>query len=651
MSRYFNGKEVELLAPVGNYEILLHLIDSKADAFYLGGKQLNMRMHRKNFNFTDEELKNAVDLIHSRNKKVYITVNNLINEEEIEFALEYLRFLEKIKPNAIIVQDTSIIKLVNDNAIDLEIHSSVMMNVHNLHMIKELEELGVTRIVASREMSLETVKLLKASSCMEIEYFTHGDMCIAHGSQCHYSTSIFNMSSNRGKCMKPCRWKFDIEFSNKLYEVGFPLAVKDLCMYENIPELINSGVSSFKIEGRMRSHDYLLNLINIYSDSIDRFIKDPFSFERDKDFKYLYENRKRDLSTAFAFGNPGLENINERYEGTGKFYSTGKVFSKPIEEFSKTEKRLEEIRNFISESNLINRNISKKSSEIELSIRVNNFEQAIAAAKEGVNIVYINFHGYMPNNYISLDDIKTLKLSYPDVKFMLALPKMTYEDDHNIIEHIAKNSSEIIDGFLITNLGQLSMLKDYKYNIFADYTLNLFNSKAIEFYKEQGLEKFTHSIESGLKNLVEISANTDLYSEIIVHGSPTVMYLEHNVFDNIDPEAYDDEISKAIANNYLLKLYLIDDLKTKHPVLIDCKNRNHMLLSKELCYINIVDELAKIGVSSLRIEASSYSASQIKSVIRAYKYALYAEDKLSLLSEYNKIINNKGYGLGALQFD
>lgn len=667
MSRYFNGKEVELLAPIGNFEILNHLIDSKADAFYLGGKEFNMRMHRKNFNFDNNELKEAVELIHSRAKKVYITVNNLINEEEIEFALNYLKFLEKIKPDAIIVQDMSIIKLINDNNIKLEVHSSVMMNVHNIYMIKMLKKLGVTRIVASREMELKTVKLLKSQCDMEFEYFTHGDMCIAHGSQCHYSKTIFNMSSNRGKCMKPCRWKFDIDFANERYNVGFPLAVKDLCMYENIPELINSGVSSFKIEGRMRSHDYLLNLINIYSDSIDRFISDPFSFHRDKDFEYLYQNRKRDLSTAFAFGNLGLENINERYEGTGKFYSTGKVFSKAIEEFSKSEKRIEEIQNKI----MLNKDHSNIdiNTKTNLSIRVNNFEQAIMSAKEGVDIIYINFSGFIPSNDIKLSDIKVLKLSYPSTKFILALDKMSYEDDHNMIEHIAKNSSDAIDGFLITNLGQLSLLKDYaEYELYGDYSLNIYNSKSMNFYKELSLYKYTHSIESGLDNLINTSLNSSLESEIIVQGSPTVMYLEHNVFENISSEIYKDHLAKVKSNSQVMSLNLIDELGLKHPILIDDKNRNHMLLSKDLSYIDIVAELISLRISTLRIEASNYSLNETKDHIRAYKYAInkaMLENKLSNPSyidkntskldnfkeEYDKLIANNNYGLGALQFN
>ncbi|MDZ7548232.1 peptidase U32 family protein, partial [Clostridium perfringens] len=182
----FNNQEVELLGPAGNYEIFKEVIKSGADAVYLGGKIFNMRLHRKDFNFTNEELEEAINLAHSLNKKVYITVNNLLSSEDLLQAEEYLRFLEKIKPDALIVQDMSVVKLIKDLGLNLNIHSSVMMNVHNFETIKKLHELGITRVVVSRDIDLNTVKQFSKKTNMEFEYFVHGDMCVAHGSQCLY---------------------------------------------------------------------------------------------------------------------------------------------------------------------------------------------------------------------------------------------------------------------------------------------------------------------------------------------------------------------------------------------------------------------------------------------------------------------------------
>ena len=205
MTRYFNNQEVELLAPVGNFEIFKEVIHSGADAVYLGGKIFNMRMHRKDFNFTNEELEEAIKIAHSLDKKLYITVNNLLSYEDLLQAKEYLMYLDKIKPDAIIVQDMAVIKLIKDLGLGLNIHSSVMMNVHNLETVKKLQELGITRIVTSRDIDLKTVKEFAVQSNMEFEYFVHGDMCVAHGAQCLYSGMLFGKSGSRGLCMKPCR--------------------------------------------------------------------------------------------------------------------------------------------------------------------------------------------------------------------------------------------------------------------------------------------------------------------------------------------------------------------------------------------------------------------------------------------------------------
>ena len=398
MSRYFNNQAVELLAPVGNFEIFKEVIHSGADAVYLGGKIFNMRMHRKDFNFTNEELEEAIKIAHSLKKKIYITVNNLLSSYDLTQAEDYLRYLEKLGPDALIVQDMSVIDLIRTLGLNLNIHSSVMMNVHNFETIKALEELGVTRVVTSRDIDLKTIKQFSVRTNMEFEYFVHGDMCVAHGAQCLYSGILFGKSGNRGLCMKPCRWGYKINKEGQQYDTTFPMAVKDMYMYEHIPELIEAGVVSFKIEGRMRDASYLVDLINYYSDAIDRYIDDPISYNRKKHAKELFENRKRDFSTAYAFGNPGLSNINERYEGTGKFYSTGKVFSNPVDEFDIKEERVSEIKDILS---LDEGKINKP----ELTVKVNNYEAAMLAINEGVDKIYLSGEVFEPDAPFTKEEI------------------------------------------------------------------------------------------------------------------------------------------------------------------------------------------------------------------------------------------------------
>lgn len=170
-----------------------------------------MRLMRKGFNFSLEEITEAVKIAHGLGKKVYVTVNNLLNEGELEEAEAYLRFLESAGPDAIIVQDFAVLSLVREMGLNIKVHSSVMMNVHNVEMVRALQEMGVTRVVTSREMDLMTTRYLQQATGMELEYFVHGDMCSVHGANCYFSSMVFGMSSNRGKCLKPCRWDYRVK--------------------------------------------------------------------------------------------------------------------------------------------------------------------------------------------------------------------------------------------------------------------------------------------------------------------------------------------------------------------------------------------------------------------------------------------------------
>lgn len=641
MSRYFNNQEVELLAPVGNFEIFKEVIHSGADAVYLGGKIFNMRMHRKDFNFTNEELEEAIKIAHSLKKKIYITVNNLLSSYDLTQAEDYLRYLEKLGPDALIVQDMSVIDLIRTLGLNLNIHSSVMMNVHNFETIKALEELGVTRVVTSRDIDLKTIKQFSVRTNMEFEYFVHGDMCVAHGAQCLYSGILFGKSGNRGLCMKPCRWGYKINKEGQQYDTTFPMAVKDMYMYEHIPELIEAGVVSFKIEGRMRDASYLVDLINYYSDAIDRYIDDPISYNRKKHAKELFENRKRDFSTAYAFGNPGLSNINERYEGTGKFYSTGKVFSNPVDEFDIKEERVSEIKDILS---LDEGKINKP----ELTVKVNNYEAAMLAINEGVDKIYLSGEVFEPDAPFTKEEIINITKSKKNSKIYLGLPRMMFEDDFSKYNHLLRNNDLGIDGLLVTNLGAISKFKDLGLELVGDYSLNIYNALSANFYKNLGLEMATLSCESPVNNTKDSLLNSDLDLEIIVNGSPVVMYMSHDLYENTNVINPSGVVDRKFNDKKVL--LLIDDKGNEHPVYRDNTGKNHMLLSKELCYMPILKELANLGAKAFRIEGCHYDNNTLKTVISSYKKAI------SNLEQCNEIFKELeydclGFTLGAMQFN
>ncbi|MGG7159748.1 peptidase U32 family protein [Clostridium baratii] len=641
MGRYFNNQEVELLAPAGNFEIFKEVIKSGADAVYLGGKIFNMRMHRKDFNFTNEELEEAINIAHSLNKKLYITVNNLLSFEDLRQAEEYLTYLEKIKPDALIVQDMSIIQLIKKLGLKLNIHSSVMMNVHNFETIKVLKELGITRVVVSREVDLKTIKQFSNKTDMEFEYFVHGDMCVTNGAQCLYSGMLFGKSSNRGLCMKPCRWSFKINKEENIYDTTFPMAVKDMYMYENIPELIEAGVVSFKIEGRMRDAEYLVDLINYYSDAIDRYIDDPISYDRKKDADKLYKNRKRDFSTAYAFGNPGLSNINERYEGTGKFYSTGKVFSNPVDEIELKNERIKELKSILKSDKTIE-------SKPSLSVKVNSYEAAMIAIEEGVNRIYLSGDVFEPNMQFSKKEILSITENKKNSKIYLGMPRMMSEEDFSKYDHLLRNNDLNLDGLLVTNLGAINRFKDLGLELIGDYSLNIYNSMSAEFYKEQAVNLASLSCESSAKNTKEALLTSNVPFEIIAQGSPVVMYMHHDLYENTKVLNPSDKGKRKYNDKGVL--ILVDDKGNEHPIYRDNTGKNHMLLSKELCYMPILEDLAKLNVEGFRIEGCHYNNETLRFVISKYKEALDNLDKCQeIFNDFN--YDNLGFTLGAMQFN
>lgn len=641
MARYFNGREIELLAPAGTFEIFKEVIQSRCDAVYFGGPVLNMRMMRKGYNLTHEEIVEALDIAHRLDKKVYITVNNLFSEEDVEEAREYLRFLDGARPDALIVQDMAVLELIREMELSLPIHSSVMMNVHNLEMIYALRDLGVSRVVTSREMDLQTAKLLGQRSGMELEYFIHGDMCSVHGANCYFSSHVFGMSSNRGKCMKPCRWDYRIKKDGYVYPAEYPLAVKDMFMYEHLPELIESGITSFKIEGRMRDKEFMVMLANSYGDAIDRYIDDPIGFDRTADSKVLYNNRKRDFSTAYAFGKPGLSNINRRYEGTGKFYSTGKVFSTPTAERELSEKRVMEIRERLAKE--------QRSEQVKpkLAVRVNNMEQARLALELGVDNLYLSGDVYEPDRPFTKHDLKELGELKGRTKIYLGMPRMMTELHFDQYDQLLAGERLPIDGLMVTNLGAIRRYSTAGYPLIGDSNLNVYNHLSANLYTSLGLTQLAVSPEMTLEHFATFASRCDVPLEVVVHGTPALMYMEHDLYENTEVmEPIGEEDNQHVPNSVLV----LKTDKGENPVYRDQHGRCHLLFAKELCYLPLLAEMSEAGISSFRIEGTTYSAQELREIISTYQQVLEGSSKKEDMLGGLKSVY-AGYTLGSLHFN
>lgn len=641
MARYFNGREVELLAPAGTFEIFEEVVQSRCDAVYFGGPVLNMRMMRKGYNLSHEEIIEALKIARRLDKKVYITVNNLFSEEDVEEAREYLRFLDNVRPDALIVQDMAVLELIREMGLNLTIHSSVMMNVHNLEMIHALRDLGVTRVVTSREMDLKTAKLLSQQSGMELEYFMHGDMCSVHGANCYFSSQVFGMSSNRGKCMKPCRWDYRVKKDGYVFPAEYPLAVKDMYMYEHIPELVESGITSFKIEGRMRDKEFMVMLVNSYGDAIDRYIDDPVGFNRTVDSKLLHQNRKRDFSTAYAFGKPGLSNINRRYEGTGKFYSTGKVFSTPTTERELSEQRVQVLRERLAAEG------HQQHAAPKLAVRVNNMEQARVVLAQGVDLLYLPGDVYEPDTPFSKQDIRELGAIKGDTKIYLGLPRMMTELHFDQYDQLLNGERLPIDGLLVTNLGAIRRYRTTGYHMIGDTSLNVYNHLSANFYARYGLVQLTASPEMTLEHFAAFAAHCQQPLEVIVHGTPALMYMDHDLYENAEVmEPIDQEDNLYVSNEVLV----LKTDKGENPVYRDQHGRCHLLPAKELCYLPMLQEMSGLGIASFRIEGATYTVKQLREIIISYQHAIRGmKDEDQLLGGLKPVY--AGYTLGALQFN
>ncbi|WP_127593706.1 peptidase U32 family protein [Paenibacillus lautus] len=648
MARYFNGKEVELLAPAGTFEIFKTVIDANCDAVYFGGPSLNMRMMRKGYNLSYEEVREAVQLAHERGKRAYITVNNLMNEEDLEEAKRYFAFLNEIGPDAIIAQDLAVFPLIQEmNYTNIPVHSSVMMNVHNLEMIEAVKALGVSRVVASREMDLKTAEVLQARSGMEFEYFVHGDMCTVHGANCLYSSMLFGNSSNRGRCMKPCRWDYRVKKDGYLYPTEYPLAAKDMYMYEFIPELIKSGITSFKIEGRMRDIEFLLMIVNSYGDAIDRYIADPLGYNREDGADTLHKNRKRDFTTAYAFGKPGLEFINRRYEGTGKFYSTGKVFSTPTAEREMKEERVLQVK----ESLLHAKREQPGTSIPQITVHVNTVEQARAALEEGADVIYLTGDVFQPDRPFGREDIEALTADKGNAQIILGMPRMMnelqMEQYHQFLRAGKEYNHYGLDGLLATNIGAMHKFQSLGLPLIADFSLNIYNYMAASFYKDHfGISRINPSLELQLHDLTKLLRHPEIPVEVIVHGSPIVMYLEHDLYANAaEFEPIAEEDNRFVDNRHLV---LITD-KGENPVYRDAAGRNHLALAKELCCMPFLKELHEAGVNHFRIEGKTYTTEQLRGLVRTYRQAALNLDACGRLYQGMAPVY-AGFTLGSLQF-
>ncbi len=309
------ARHPELLIPASSLEVLKTAVIFGADAVYIGGEAFGLRAKAKNFSMS--EMREGIAFAHERDVKVYVTANILAHNHDLEGVREYFKELKEMKPDGLIIADPAIFEIAGEICPEIERHISTQANNTNYGTFNFWYKQGATRVVTARELSLEEIKEIRANipADMEIETFVHGAMCISYSGRCLLSNYLVGRDANQGACTHPCRWKYSVVEETRPGEVmpvfenergTYIFNSKDLCMIEHIPELIESGVDSLKIEGRMKTALYVATVARTYRKAIDDYKKDPEIYRQNMPW-YLDQISNctyRQFTTGFFFGKP-----------------------------------------------------------------------------------------------------------------------------------------------------------------------------------------------------------------------------------------------------------------------------------------------------------------------------------------------------------
>ncbi len=308
----------ELLIPASSLEVLKVAVVFGADAVYIGGEAFGLRASAKNFN--DDEMEQGIAFAHERGVKVYVTANILAHNRDLREAADYFKRLKKIAPDALIISDPGMLMLAKEHCPGIDIHISTQANNTNYLTYDFWAKQGAKRVVSARELSLEEIREIRAHipEEMEIESFVHGAMCISYSGRCLLSSFLAGRDANQGACTHPCRWKYAVVEETRpgeympVYENErgtYLFNSKDLCMIEHIPEMVEAGINSFKIEGRMKTALYVATVTRTYRRAIDDYLQSRACYEQNLPW-YLEEIGKcthRQFTTGFYFGKPNEE--------------------------------------------------------------------------------------------------------------------------------------------------------------------------------------------------------------------------------------------------------------------------------------------------------------------------------------------------------
>lgn len=489
------SKLPELLAPAGSPEALRAAIGAGADAVYMGASGFNARMSATNF--SPESLKGEIARAHDAGVKVYLTLNTLIYDRELYELLKTAEAAYLAGADALIVADLGAAAMLRRSFPDLPLHASTQMSGHCLDAARELSRLGFERMVIARETSREDLELICRESPIEIEAFVHGALCVCHSGQCLFSSIVGGRSGNRGLCAQPCR----LPYSDPKGGRGYPLSLKDLCLAEHVPELIEMGVSSLKVEGRMKPPEYVAGVISIWRRLLDegrgakpeemRRLAEIFSRQGFTDGYYVKktEGNMLGIRTEGDKARSASQRLQAEYHNT----------KPPLTEHSeRSSAAAEYIRRLPS---------GRRGKRIVNSALMYSASQYTPAAASFFDIVYLPLEEF-------------LKVRGP--RGVMLPPVITDSEMAEVRRRLAEAKRHGATDVLIGNIGHLSLAREFGLTLHGDFRLNITNSEAVAVIEELGLEDIILSPELTLPRLRDISGR----SYVIVYGRLPLMITE-----------------------------------------------------------------------------------------------------------------------------
>ena len=603
--------QIELLAPAGRWEAMEKVAAAGADAVYLGGKRFNMRLLRPGFNFSDQELRDAVRYLHQQDKRLYITINNLYYDEEIEELSEYLLFLQELGVDALIIQDSAIIKIHRQLGLTVPLHASVQMGLGNSQAVKFLAENGISRVILSKNLSLQEIAQIYKETGIDIEYFAHGDLCISHTGQCVMSNIIASKSGNRGVCIKPCRWQYTLEGVPGVgSEPGYYLAHKDLCLHSHLQSLIEAGVSSFKIEGRMREGEFLAFLVGIYRKALDRIMANPEEAQPDpEDVDRLQEKRVRNYTIANLFGRTRTNMVDLSGEREPSFPTAPRLLER-----SQERSQGDDYADFAD--------IKPATAPIELTVKVARLDALTSLMETGINRFILGYEYIRQHNagWNKKQIARVLEQGInQDAKIIIETPRIVCGDEISDIEKLldwmkAGNLTEV----LVNDYGSLRLAQNKGFSVNGGPGLNLSNSAAAAFHINSGLKRITASLELNFSRLERI-LQSEIPVEMLVHGPLCGMISDFCPAYDITVDS--EEVpctSQCQAQDYAL----VDEHGQRYPITSDAYCRSYIYYPYHLGLFSYLPKLYAVGLRYMRLDGQYYETEQLLATVALYREAI-----------------------------